>query len=71
VGIRTSSNDTPHRPQNSASIRDGNIAGGSPFPYNYVPGRTPRFTFPFGTNRTDPNFDWTSAYQANLAVEQQ
>jgi hypothetical protein len=49
----------------------GNIAGGSPFPYNYVPGGTPRFTFPFGTNRTDPNFDWTSAYQANLAVEQQ
>jgi hypothetical protein len=49
----------------------GNILGGSPFPYSYVPGGTPRFTFPFGTNRTDPNFDWTSAYQANLSVEQQ
>jgi hypothetical protein len=49
----------------------GNISGGSPFPYNYVPGGTPRFTYPFGTNRTDPNFDWTSAYQANLSVEQQ
>lgn len=49
----------------------GNISGGSPFPYNYVPGGTPRFTLPFGTNRTDPNFDWTSAYQANLSVEQQ
>jgi len=49
----------------------GNIAGGSPFPYNYTPGGTPVFTYPFGINRTDPNFDWTSAYQANLAVEQQ
>ncbi|WP_260706175.1 TonB-dependent receptor [Edaphobacter flagellatus] len=49
----------------------GNYPAGSPFPYNYVPGGTPRFTLPFGTNRTDPNFDWTSAYQANLSVEQQ
>jgi hypothetical protein len=58
---------------NIKSITDpyANVIGGSPFPYNYVPGGTPRFTFPFGTNRTDPNFDWTSAYQANLAVEQQ
>jgi hypothetical protein len=58
---------------NIKSVTDpyANIQGGSPFPYNYVPGGTPRFTFPFGTNRTDPNFDWTSAYQANLSVEQQ
>jgi hypothetical protein len=49
----------------------GNIAGGSPFPYNYIPGGTPVFTYPFGINSTDPNFDWTSSYQANLAVEQQ
>jgi hypothetical protein len=49
----------------------GNIAGGSPFPYNYTPGGTPIFTYPFPVNRTDPNFDWTSSYQANLAVEQQ
>jgi hypothetical protein len=49
----------------------GNIPGGSPFPYNYTPGATPIFTFPFPVNRTDPNFDWTSSYQANMAVEQQ
>lgn len=49
----------------------GNYPQGSPFPYNYTPGGTPIFTYPFGINRTDPNFDWTSAYQANLSVEQQ
>jgi len=49
----------------------GNVPGGSPFPYNYAPGATPIFTFPFPVNRTDPNFDWTSSYQANMAVEQQ
>jgi hypothetical protein len=31
----------------------GNVPGGSPFPYNYVPGTTPIFTFPFPVNRTD------------------
>jgi hypothetical protein len=49
----------------------GNVPGGSPFPYNYTPGTTPVFTYPFPVNRTDPNFDWTSSYQANMAVEQQ
>ncbi|MCU1222643.1 MAG: hypothetical protein JWQ42_736 [Edaphobacter sp.] len=47
------------------------MAGGSPFHYNYTPGGKPVFTYPFGINSTDPNFDWTSSYQANLAVEQQ
>ncbi|WP_222705559.1 TonB-dependent receptor [Terriglobus albidus] len=57
---------------NVKSITDpyANVAGGSPFPYNYTPS-APRFTAPFSAPGTDPNFDWTSAYQANLTVEQQ
>ncbi len=49
----------------------GNVPGGSPFPYTFTPGGTPRFTYPFPVNRTDPTFDWTSSYEANLAVQQQ
>lgn len=49
----------------------GNYPGGSPFPYNYVPGGTPIFTYPFSLGGIDRTFDWTSAYQANLSVEQQ
>lgn len=49
----------------------GNYPGGSPFPYNYVPGGTPIFTYPFAIGYINSNFDWPSAYQANLSVEQQ
>lgn len=42
----------------------------NPFPYYYNP-KSPIFTYPFSVPQTSPDFNWTSTYQANLAVEQQ
>lgn len=48
----------------------GNVAGGSPYPYEYDPA-TPRFVNPLSVSGISTDFQWPVTYQSSLSVQQQ